>query len=104
MFDTTEPVSEPRTTLGSPFATANSAMISSGALPKLALRKPPTPAPVCSAACSVDSPITHASGTSASAAMTNSAVSPKSKTNRPRIATGVRASDAHRILRATSLA
>ena len=45
MFETTEPVSEPRTTPGSPSATANSAMISSGALPKLAFRKPPTPGP-----------------------------------------------------------
>ena len=45
MFETTEPVSEPRTTAGSPLATAKSAMISSGALPKLAFRKPPTPGP-----------------------------------------------------------
>ena len=41
-------------------------MISSGALPKVALRKPPMPGPVCSAACSVASPISHASGISAS--------------------------------------
>ena len=40
-------------------------MISSGALPKLAFRKPPMPAPVCSDACSVASPISHASGMSA---------------------------------------
>ena len=40
-------------------------MISSGALPKLAFRKPPMPGPVCSAACSVASPISHASGISA---------------------------------------
>ena len=39
-----------------------SAMISSGAFPKVALRKPPIPGPVCSAACSVASPISHASG------------------------------------------
>ena len=50
-------------------------MISSGALPKLALRKPPIPGPVCSAACSVASPISHASGISASAASTNVTVS-----------------------------
>jgi calcium/proton exchanger cax len=36
MFDTTEPVNDPRTTSGNEPATANSAMISSGALPKLA--------------------------------------------------------------------
>ena len=39
-----------------------SAMMSSGALPNVALRKPPIPGPVCSAACSVASPISHASG------------------------------------------
>ncbi len=74
----TEPVSEPRTTSVSPSLTAMSAMISSGAFPKVALRKPPTPGPVCSAACSVASPISHASGISASAEKTNSAVSPSS--------------------------
>ncbi len=75
MFETTDPVSDPRTTVGSPSATARSAMISSGAFPKLAFRKPPMPGPVCSEACSVASPISHASGMSASAARTNSAVS-----------------------------
>ena len=39
-----------------------SAMISSGAFPNVAFRKPPIPGPVCSAACSVASPISHASG------------------------------------------
>ena len=62
MFETTDPVSDPRTTSGSPSATARSAMISSGAFPKLAFRKPPMPGPVCSAACSVASPISQASG------------------------------------------
>ena len=61
----TEPLSEPRTTSVSPSFTASRAMISSGALPKVALRKPPIPGPVCSAACSVASPISHASGMSA---------------------------------------
>ena len=46
--------------------TANRAMISSGALPNVAFRKPPIPGPVCSAACSVASPISQASGISAS--------------------------------------
>ncbi len=72
----TEPVREPRTTSVSPSLTAMRAMISSGALPNVALRKPPTPGPVCSAACSVASPISQASGISAIAARTNSAVSP----------------------------
>jgi hypothetical protein len=48
-FETTLPASEPRTTFGSPSATAKTAMISSGAFPKLAFRKPPIPGPVCSA-------------------------------------------------------
>ncbi len=43
MFETTLPVSEPRTTSGQIALIASNAMISSGALPKLALRKPPTP-------------------------------------------------------------
>ena len=103
MFETTEPVSEPRTTPGNASAMANSAMISSGALPKLAFRKPPTPGPVCSAACSVASPISHASGISAAAASTNNIVSFRSKTNRANTATGVSTRLPQRILRATSL-
>ena len=75
---TTLPVSEPRTTSVSPSWTASSAMISSGALPKVALRKPPIPGPVWCAACSVASPISHASGMSAAEARMNSAVSPMS--------------------------
>ena len=51
-----------------PAATAMRAMISSGAFPNLALRKPPIPGPVCSPACSVNSPINQARGTSATAA------------------------------------
>ena len=72
---TTDPVSDPRTTSVRPSWIAISAMISSGALPKVALRKPPIPGPVCSAACSVASPISHASGISAAAERTKSAVS-----------------------------
>ena len=58
MFETTEPVIVPRTTLGRPLAIASSTMISSGALPKLAFRKPPIPGPVCWEAFSVASPMT----------------------------------------------
>ena len=43
---TTLPVSDPRTTSVSPSWTAKRAMISSGALPKVAFRKPPIPGPV----------------------------------------------------------
>ena len=82
MFETTLPASEPRTTFGSPLLIAKSAMISSGALPKLAFRKPPMPGPVCSAACSVASPISHASGISATAARAKSTVSSACKTYR----------------------
>ena len=53
-------------------------MISSGALPNVAFRKPPTPAPVWCAACSVASPISHASGIRLTAASTKS-------TRRPRV-------------------
>ena len=74
MFDTTDPAIVPRTTFGSPSPIAKRPMISSGALPKLAFRNPPMPWPVCSAACSVASPISHASGTSASAESTKSVV------------------------------
>ena len=71
----TLPDRDPRTTSVSPSLTAIRAMMSSGALPKVALRKPPIPGPVCSAACSVASPISHASGISETAARTNSTVS-----------------------------
>ena len=101
MFETTLPASEPRTTFGRPSAIANSAMISSGALPKLALRKPPIPGPVCSPACSVASPISHASGMSATAASTKSSVSPAWNTKRAAIVIGASTSDAQRSFRAT---
>ena len=74
MFETTEPAIEPRTTFGSPSLIANSAMISSGALPNDAFTNPPIPGPVCSETLSVASPISHASGTSAAAESTNAAV------------------------------
>jgi hypothetical protein len=93
------PVIEPRTTSGSPSPTANRAMISSGALPKLALRKPPIPEPVCSAACSVASPISHASGTRASAETQKTVTSPAPTQSR-KAASGASASPGSRILRA----
>ena len=77
-------------------------MISSGALPKLALRKPPTPGPVCSAACSVASPISHASGMSAAPASTNITVSPTCAKWLSAIVAGARASNAQRMRRATA--
>ena len=41
-----DPVIEARTTSGRPSDTATSAMISSGAFPKLAFKRPPIPGPV----------------------------------------------------------
>ncbi len=73
---TIEPISDARTTSNLPELTAISAMTSSGAFPNVALRKPPMPAPVWAAACSVASPISHASGISEIAARMKSAVSP----------------------------
>src|SRR6266446_3572303 len=101
-FETTLPASEPRTTCGNPSATAIRAMISSGALPKLALRKPPTPAPVCSAACSVASPMSQARGTSETAASTKSATFPGWARRSTAIVAGARARDAQRMRRATA--
>jgi hypothetical protein len=77
-FPTTLPVRDPRTTSVKPSFTASSAMISSGALPNVALRNPPTPGPVWWAACSVASPISQARGIRAAEASANSAVSPMS--------------------------
>ena len=94
---TTEPVSEPRTTSVSPWLIAIRAMISSGALPKVALTKPPIPGPVCSAVCSVASPISQASGISASADSRNSVVSSTSVKWSSAITTGPSASPAKRI-------
>ena len=50
--------------------------MSSGAFPNVALMNPPMPGPVWCAACSVASPISQASGMSATAARTKSALSP----------------------------
>ena len=102
MFETTLPAIDPRTTFGSASEIAISAMISSGALPNVALRKPPMPGPVCSAVCSVDSPISHASGMSDTADSTNNATFPGEATTSSRSVMGATASDAHRSRRATS--
>ncbi len=77
-------------------------MISSGALPKLAFRKPPIPEPVCSATCSVASPIRNASGVSATAASTNSTVPLTWRTYSAKSTIGVSAKDAQYSRRATA--
>ena len=99
----TLPASEPRTTFGRPLPTANNAMINSGALPKLALRKPPIPGPVCSAACSVASPISHASGISAAADRMKSGTSPGWNARSTTKVIGTSARDAQRTVRATPI-
>ena len=100
-FPTTLPLSDPRTTSYKPSLTANSEMISSGAFPNVAFRKPPTPGPVCWAAFSVASPINHASGTSETAASTKSGTSPACAAQSTIMVIGARPRDAHRSRRAT---
>ena len=77
-------------------------MISSGAFPKLAFRKPPIPGPVCSAACSVDSPISQASGMSEAAESTKRTTLSGLASLSTATVAGARASDAQRILRPTA--
>src|SRR5204863_1709719 len=97
-FEITLPASDPLTTCGSALCTAKRAMISSGALPKLAFRKPPIPGPVCSAACSVASPISHASGMSAAHESRKSTTLSACVRKSIRIVMGARARSAQRIL------
>jgi hypothetical protein len=65
------------------------------------LRKPPIPAPVCSPACSVASPISQARGMSAHADRTKSTTSPAPTTQFRMKTTGASASEAHKRFRAT---
>ena len=59
------------------------------------------PGPVCSAACSVDSPISHASGMSESAARTKSVTSPAPVSLSTAIVSGARSSDPQSSVRST---
>ena len=61
---------EALTTSCSPAPSANRAMISSGALPKVTLSSPPIPGPDCAASSSVARPISAAVGMIAIAATT----------------------------------
>ena len=65
-----EPMIEALTTSCSPAPSANRAMISSGALPKVTLRSPPIPGPERAASSSVARPISAAVGTIPSAETT----------------------------------
>ena len=69
-----DPAIDALTTPVRPLLNATRAMINSAALPKVAFRKPPTPAPERAASCSVARPIHPASGTIAMAATMKSAV------------------------------
>ena len=62
-----EPMIEALTTSCRPFSSANSAMISSGALPKVTLSSPPMPGPERAASSSVARPISAAVGITPSA-------------------------------------
>lgn len=69
-----EPVMDALTTPVKPFDNANSAMISSAALPNVAFRSPPIPCPRWVARCSVARPIHPASGIMARHEQMNRAV------------------------------
>jgi hypothetical protein len=63
MLPMIDPVIDALTTSWSPARSAMSAMISSAALPNVALRSPPIPDPIRPARCSVARPMYAASGT-----------------------------------------
>ena len=74
MLPRIEPTIDALTTSWRPASSANSAMISSGALPNVTLSKPPIPGPERAASSSVASPISAAVGMIPSAAMTKISV------------------------------
>jgi hypothetical protein len=76
MLPRIDPTIEALTTSCSPAPSANSAMISSGALPKVTLRNPPIPGPDRAASSSVARPINAAVGTTPSADARNTQVAP----------------------------
>ena len=74
MLPRIEPTSEALTTSCSPSLSAKKAMISSGALPNVTLRKPPMPGPERAASSSVARPISAAVGITPSAEVTKISV------------------------------
>ena len=70
-----EPIRVALTSSCRPFPSANRAMISSGALPKVTLRSPPTPGPERAASSSVARPMSAAVGTIPSADAKKTSVS-----------------------------
>src|SRR5947208_3001069 len=84
-----DPVREAFTTFVKPLERAMPAMISSAALPKVALSNPPSPSPTRTASASVARPIQPATGTMPRAEQTKSAVElmppgPEAQKNRER--------------------
>ena len=76
MLPRIDPTTEALTTSCSPAPSANRAMISSGALPKVTLRNPPIPGPDRAASSSVARPINAAVGITPSAEARNTHVAP----------------------------
>ena len=74
MLPRIEPISEALTTSCRPSLRAKKAMMSSGALPKVTLRKPPMPGPERAASSSVARPIRAAVGITPSAEVTKISV------------------------------
>ena len=75
MLPIIDPMSDALTTSWSPSPSANRAMISSGALPKVTLSRPPMPGPERAASSSVALPIMAAVGMMPSAAVKNTTTS-----------------------------
>ena len=88
MFPRIDPTSEALTTSCNPAPSANSAMISSGALPNVTLSRPPMPGPDRAASSSVARPISAAVGTTPSAEAANTATA-SACMNSKTIATGI---------------
>lgn len=93
--------SEPRTTSKAPSAIAKNAISSSVAFPNVALRSAPMAGLVCFYASSVAFEITHASGTSATAATVKRATEPTGR-RRSATASGTTPNAAHISFRAMS--
>ena len=75
MLPRIEPISDALTTSCNPWPSANSAMISSGALPKVTFIRPPIPGPDREASSSVALPISAAVGMIPSAEVKNTSSS-----------------------------
>ena len=88
MLPRIDPTTEALTTSCSPAPSANSAMISSGALPNVTLSRPPIPGPDRAASSSVARPISAAVGITPSAEAANTATASACMNSRT-IATGI---------------